>query len=475
MTKVHGFTRSVWDHLLSRNDHLFFLLVIGSTLLRLPTFFPVVIDHDESTYLVIAQEMLKGRWPYVDVIDIKPPGIYLIFASIQLIVGKSIFAIRLFTSVCIGITAFFISKVHTNLFGRSRYSIYCGISYVLFVSLHKWGWTPNTEIFAALFVIIALWILSISDRKTHFILAGLLLGFGTIFRYHVLFDALAFGIFVISRFKLSMMRTMMAAVLGLFGFFFPILILVATYWHGGYLDELRIVLFELPGKYVSKISAIDRLLFLLEFLLIFGPVSLLFLAEQGHRFKHKNFLNTTILSISWILLVWLGIYITGKKHFHYYVSALLPFTLFLFPLTNRLWILTRSKMSLKPVVVISIVMLACWINQIHQLYPSNNQDIIRLKTYVEQQVESNEMYYTENLQILYYLTGHSPPTPYVHSTILTNDELAISYGIDRREELTAIIDKEPELLLLQGENLMSENASYAEQESIGSVRIYHRQ
>jgi hypothetical protein len=59
---------------------LFCLLAVT---LRFFSFFPSVIDHDESTYLEIARMLLSGKILYVDMVDIKPPGIFLILAGLQ--------------------------------------------------------------------------------------------------------------------------------------------------------------------------------------------------------------------------------------------------------------------------------------------------------------------------------------------------------------------------------------------------------
>lgn len=50
-----------------------------SVLLRLFSFFPSVLDHDESTYLIIGREILQGKELYTDVTDTKPAGIFLFY------------------------------------------------------------------------------------------------------------------------------------------------------------------------------------------------------------------------------------------------------------------------------------------------------------------------------------------------------------------------------------------------------------
>ena len=52
--------------------HIILFLFILNFILRFFSFFPTLIDHDESTNLVIAKKILKGKVLYTDMIDIKP-------------------------------------------------------------------------------------------------------------------------------------------------------------------------------------------------------------------------------------------------------------------------------------------------------------------------------------------------------------------------------------------------------------------
>ena len=61
--------------------YIFLILFILAFILRFFSFFPSVIDHDESTYLVIANEITKGKVLYADFTDIKPVGIFYITAA----------------------------------------------------------------------------------------------------------------------------------------------------------------------------------------------------------------------------------------------------------------------------------------------------------------------------------------------------------------------------------------------------------
>lgn len=72
------------------------LLLLGLTLVvRLPFFFPAVINWDESTFILIGQNILNGNMPLVGLWDIKPPVGFLIFAAIIAALGQTILAVRL--------------------------------------------------------------------------------------------------------------------------------------------------------------------------------------------------------------------------------------------------------------------------------------------------------------------------------------------------------------------------------------------
>ncbi|MBP8239553.1 MAG: hypothetical protein KAX50_06315, partial [Saprospiraceae bacterium] len=68
---------------INTKKHLTALLgLIGLALvMRFFSFFPSVINHDESTYILIAEGLLKGKVYFRDYIDTKPIGIFLLYAG----------------------------------------------------------------------------------------------------------------------------------------------------------------------------------------------------------------------------------------------------------------------------------------------------------------------------------------------------------------------------------------------------------
>lgn len=109
------------------------LLLLALTLLvRLPFFFPAVLNWDESTFILFGQNILNGHLPLVDMWDFKPPIGFLVFAGIIALLGKTIFAVRLAGAFFVAVAAML----------------------VYFIGRHTWHW-PAGLAAAVLFIIMA--------------------------------------------------------------------------------------------------------------------------------------------------------------------------------------------------------------------------------------------------------------------------------------------------------------------------------
>ena len=70
------------------------ILILLAVVIRWPSFLPSVINHDESTYIIIGDGLLHGQAYLVDSYDTKPVGIFLVYALLNALAGGSIFGIR---------------------------------------------------------------------------------------------------------------------------------------------------------------------------------------------------------------------------------------------------------------------------------------------------------------------------------------------------------------------------------------------
>jgi hypothetical protein len=78
------------------------LLLAWTCLVRLP--FAHIINDDEAFFSVVADRWRLGEWPYVSSYDVKPPGLFAIFALVQAVFGSSLMVIKgleiAFTALC---------------------------------------------------------------------------------------------------------------------------------------------------------------------------------------------------------------------------------------------------------------------------------------------------------------------------------------------------------------------------------------
>lgn len=109
------------------------LLLLALTLfVRLPFFFPAVLNWDESTFILFGQNILNGHLPLTDLWDLKPPVGFLVYAVIIAVMGQTILAVRLAGALFVAAASLLV-----YLIGR-----------------HTWRW-PVGLAAAALFIIIA--------------------------------------------------------------------------------------------------------------------------------------------------------------------------------------------------------------------------------------------------------------------------------------------------------------------------------
>jgi len=84
--------------------------------LRAPTFLVSAIDWDEGLYVLIASQWLGGHPPYTTVFEIKPIGIFAIFAAALGVLGDSIVSIRFITVAVVFLTSVVLLLLAKRLF-----------------------------------------------------------------------------------------------------------------------------------------------------------------------------------------------------------------------------------------------------------------------------------------------------------------------------------------------------------------------
>jgi 4-amino-4-deoxy-L-arabinose transferase-like glycosyltransferase len=125
-----------------------------SLLLRL-TFLHEPFERDEGWYAYIGQEILRGAIPYRDMIEMKPPGAFYLYALGLFLFGETKEAIRLFTALyslltvlTVYRTAQLVHGVRAGLIAALLYGVYSSGPILT-------GSSSNTEVFLVLPIVAA--------------------------------------------------------------------------------------------------------------------------------------------------------------------------------------------------------------------------------------------------------------------------------------------------------------------------------
>ncbi|WP_367388531.1 ArnT family glycosyltransferase [Lewinella sp. LCG006] len=430
-------------------------LLFLAVLLRWGTFFPSVINHDESTYFLIGKGLLEGQTYLVDSYDTKPVGIFLIYALMSWLGGGAIFFLRLFTALVIGLTAYLLYLLGNSASGNTKASWAAAISYLLLTSIFKfYGISPNTELFFNPFTLGALLLVWGEGRKIHhFLLAGLLLGAGFMIKYVIAADALAIGLFLLWQGwrKERIFRTILQECLPLtLVFFLPLALTYGYYASIGQTEAFLFYTFDVTSKYPVEASWVDRLLFALAFFGRFFPFTLLAIfALREPLAKDRTWQGFLLL---WLGCVTVMTLLPGKTFGHYQIQMMPPLALlaalwFDPERKQQGWLRKAAARWIKPFMVVAFVGISVGLF----FYFRNKLDGPRLvAAALKERLAPGELVYTGNYHhIVYHLLGQQGLTPYVHSSLLFYDHHVEALEIDLTKEAKRILDQHPRFILLR--------------------------
>jgi hypothetical protein len=225
--------------------------IAGAVLLRLPALLYSVSNFDESLYLLIGDELVRGTLPFTGLCDRKPFGLFALFALFAAMPFDAIVASRIGASLSVGIAAYLLYRVARLLFDDRERVIgpTAGIAYILF-SLTDGGIASNSEVFLNSFALLGLYLALLAVRGTErprlplLLAAGLVLGLGIQVKQTILFDMLAFlaGFYLLTTPRTADFLPHLRATLPAFGglgvmALLPTLLVILLYVVTGHWDE----------------------------------------------------------------------------------------------------------------------------------------------------------------------------------------------------------------------------------------------
>jgi 4-amino-4-deoxy-L-arabinose transferase-like glycosyltransferase len=422
-------TRSSWLSLLA-----FVALAIG---MRWGSFFISVINHDESTYIVIANELLRGEVYLRDVIDTKPIGIFWLYAALIKLTGGGIVALRLAAAVAVGLGGWLLSRMAGKMSGTAAGGFVAGVTYVLACSVYKfYGVSPNTEIWFNLCTIGAVALTVVAERK-QWALAGLLLGTGFLIKPFVTAEALAIGLYLIWHYRRRVGRMLGSGLLLVTAFLLPVGAGVAYFTYHDLLAELWYYGVEVSRGYPVEAAWYERVLFILEYfgryfpLVLLGGVAQVRAKWEGRRGEWLGYL------LLQFVLVAIVVSLTGKQFGHYQIQ--------LHPVL-ALWVGTTVGVAFAKVAggraaVLGVGIVALALGFVHHFYYAAKPDEPRrIAAYLVPRLGPGETFFTINgHQIAFYLLDRPVPVALVHPSLLFDPVHQVNFRVDPEREAAAIL------------------------------------
>ncbi len=148
-------------------------------------FVGIPLERDEGAYILYGKLLAAGAHPYRDFYDIKPPGIFLVYALLVSACGYDAAAVQ--RGGCVvyaAILALFYLFLARLLDRRLALAVIPVVGLVL-LNPDTHGFTVQSEFFVLLFVLLGLWVLMVArERRNAFMMAGagVLLGFSALIK-----------------------------------------------------------------------------------------------------------------------------------------------------------------------------------------------------------------------------------------------------------------------------------------------------
>lgn len=142
-------------------------------LLLLPTlFYP--IGPDQGMFLLGGEKILRGAIHYRDIVDVKPPLIYYIYAGIAALFGTAEISIRIFDLLLQTATVLVIVRLVRRATGNDRWAAGAGICYALLYLMQEYQSTAQVESFVGLLGLGMLFLLLYARNGWSYLAVGIL-------------------------------------------------------------------------------------------------------------------------------------------------------------------------------------------------------------------------------------------------------------------------------------------------------------
>lgn len=207
-------------------------------------FFDVPLERDEGSFAYIAQQWLfHNLLPYVDILEDKPPLLYLIYMlPLKLFGPVSYVGIRVFTAIYSTITLLWLYILVRNFYGK-RSALCSTIGYSIFsTGPLVQGFTSHTEVLINLPLVACFHFFLIGDnsrdKNLSLILSGIFCGLAFLIKQIAVFHLAGLSILMLWQHRYDLITFIRRIFMVYVGFFIPVILCCIYFTLNGALYEL---------------------------------------------------------------------------------------------------------------------------------------------------------------------------------------------------------------------------------------------
>lgn len=165
--------------------------------LRIPSLLRPCLSDDEAIYAVVGREMLSGHALYRDIVDHKPPAIYLINAATQAVAGPigGMIALHALLVIVVWATGLLLAAISGRWTADRRVSIMAALLWTVFTTtlIDADSLAANCELFMMLPLTASMYVV----LRKRWLAAGTLVGLAISFKYQAAIQLPLYGLAIV--------------------------------------------------------------------------------------------------------------------------------------------------------------------------------------------------------------------------------------------------------------------------------------
>lgn len=300
--------------------------------LRIVSLFRPCLSDDEATYAVVGRELVAGRVLYRDIVDHKPPAIYLVNAATQAIAGPTggMVLLHLVLIVVVWATGLVLAAIAHRWHSDRRVGAMAALLWIVFTTtlIDADSLAANCELFMMLPLAASMYAVG----RQRWFAAGACIAVAMAFKYQAAIQLPLYGLAVIAWYRKDPVALLRATGALIIGLALPILA-IALWLHDSGAADAAWFWFQFNFAYISTGSSSAAVLqMVLRIGLAVGAAAPLYAcAAVAMRERPLP------LALGWLAASGLAVLVGGRFFGHYFHQLTAPLAVIAAPVALAWW------------------------------------------------------------------------------------------------------------------------------------------